>query len=710
MLTLQVMGKRFTIVAVTAVAILLAGIAFAVSRLYAPGRGEAKAQLPQGWTVLSAVPSDAVAVFVFDGSAKANKVLADSTGLLKAAIAPDSPAFMDFIRSLGRSKMAISLHNSGSLVPLVAAEIPLADSITKVMALNTGLKLQEKDGYVIASKSETFVKASARNLEEGTSVLGSKSLQGLLQKVSAPAVLLVNHSHAPKITDVYASGKMRKHAGFLKNLAPWSAWTIQVPEKDNITLKGISAKGDAPASWFNAFGGKGSQDALFPEALPYFAGWAISLPIEDVDATIAARRAFEDGNGRLGAFNKALKARPAKDITVEEWIKSLQPKELVKASFRADDGVQHQVLLLRSGKDLKYGKESANAYSGCLAAVFGEEFKIQDSTCAQVNAKWSVFGDTPSVQAFQDKEFLGYTLKDRMADASISAPKGFVAYASLGDEPSVITDILGTRLAGPVEAFAKGAGYAPAVISADLSGELPSMSIRLDKRALKGTKVQVLERDTTVVVPTGYFPVKNFTTGKTNHLYQNSHGAICLNDENGKGVWGIPFKGSLCGRVQNIDYFANGKIQFLFASGSKLYLLDRLGHWVNGFPVELGKDVLLGPDAYDFTGAGGYTVMVLHKDNTLERYNLHGKKPEGWKGIKAPETIKDLPELIEFKDRRYWAVRTSVRTLIYPFEGGEPLIKDEGGKMIKPDAKLTVTSKGVSAECYDGKERDFKLN
>ena len=92
---------------------------------------------------------------------------------------------------------------------------------------------------------------------------------------------------------------------------------------------------------------------------------------------------------------------------------------------------------------------------------------------------------------------------------------------------------------------------------------------------------------------------------------------------------------------------SNKKIQFLFAAGSKLYLLDRLGHWVNGFPVELGKPVLLGPDAYDFTGAGGYTVMVLHKDNTLERYNLHGQKPEGWKGIKAPETVKNLPELLE---------------------------------------------------------------
>ena len=100
------MGKRFTLAAITAVALLLAGIAFAVSRLYAPAKSEAGSQIPQEWSVLRAVPSDAVAVFVFDGSAKAAKVLADSTGLIKAAITPDSQDLMAFIQGLSRSKVA----------------------------------------------------------------------------------------------------------------------------------------------------------------------------------------------------------------------------------------------------------------------------------------------------------------------------------------------------------------------------------------------------------------------------------------------------------------------------------------------------------------------------------------------------------------------------------------------------------------------------
>jgi hypothetical protein len=46
---------------------------------------------------------------------------------------------------------------------------------------------------------------------------------------------------------------------------------------------------------------------------------------------------------------------------------------------------------------------------------------------------------------------------------------------------------------------------------------------------------------------------------------------------------------------------------------------------------------------------------------------------------------------------------------VYGFDGGEPLTKDEGGKMIRPDSQITPSSRGISVDCYDGKTRDIKL-
>jgi hypothetical protein len=702
------MAKRSTIAAIVLVAVLLAGIGYAVTKLYTEmPEEETAAPAPSGWSVLRAVPSDAAAVLVFDGSTKSARILADSTGLLQAVVAPGNDAFMAFVQSLGRRKMAVSLHNSGTLVPLVAAQIQPTDTLALQLAVKAGLKTVEKEGFLIASRSETFVKASARHLEEGLSILGTGHLQDLVAKVSGSVVVLVSHAHSAKLLQTYA-GKDWQKGSFVKALTSWSAWTLQDLQKDNILLKGMTLPGESSASFFSAFNGIPAPEAEFPEAVPYYTATAVAAPIPDVDAFLAARRKEEDGQGRLGLFNKSLKAKAGRALSPEEWFRSLQPREVARITFYSDGNLR-EALLVKSAKDLKLGQAS-NEYAGCLALVAGESFSAVDTVAASLGGKWTAFADAPAIEALQNQSVKEYTLKNRLADASVSLGDGLVAYASLTDAPDFLAGRLSKDLALPLREWALGAGFAPASASLDLSDSYPSLRVQLSTHTLKSNKVQVMERDTTVEVPAGPYTVYNYYTKKNNQLYQNASLSICLNDENGKGVWGIPFKESLCGRVQDIDYYKNGKIQFLFAAGDRLYLLDRLGHWVNGFPVKLPKAVLLGPDVYDFTGAGGYTVMVLHKDNSLERYNLHGQKPDGWKGISAPETVKNLPELLEVKGKNYWVVRTSVRTLVYPFAGGEPLVKEEGNKMLRPDAELKVTSKGVSGECYDGRNREFKLN
>lgn len=703
------MAKRSTIAAIVLVAVLLAGIVFAVTKLYTETPEEETPAPPtvSGWSVLRAVPSDAAAVLVFDGSSKSARILADSTGLLQAAVAPGNSAFMAFIQSLGRRKMAVSLHNSGTLVPLVAAQIQPTDTLAKKLAAQAGLKTVEKEGFLIASRSETFVNASVRHLVEGLSILGTGHLQNLVGQVSGSAVVLVSHAHSAKLLQTYA-GKEWQKSSFVKDLTSWSAWTLQDLQKDQILLKGISLPGEASASFFKAFAGMQAPVAEFPEAVPYYTGSAVAVPIPDVDAFLNARRREEDGQGRLGLFNKSLKAKAGRSLSPEEWFRSLQPREVARITFN-QDGQLRQAVLVKSAKDAKQAP-APNEYAGCLALVAGENFSAVDTVFASLGGKWMAFADAPALQALQDKSIKEYTLKNRLADASVSLGGGLVAYASLTDAPDLPARLLSKDLSVPLKEWALGAAFVPASASLDLSEDYPSLRVQLSTHTLKSNKVQVMERDTTVEVPAGPFTVYNYYTKKNNQLYQNKSLSICLNDENGKGVWGIPFKEPLCGRVQSLDYYKNGKIQFLFAAGDKLYLLDRLGHWVSGFPARLPKAVLLGPDVYDFTGAGGYTVMVLHKDNTLERYNLHGQKPDGWKGIVAPETVKNLPELVEVKGKNYWVVRTSVRTLVYPFAGGEPLVKEEGNKMLRPDAELKVTSKGVSGECYDGRNREFKLN
>lgn len=227
---------------------------------------------------------------------------------------------------------------------------------------------------------------------------------------------------------------------------------------------------------------------------------------------------------------------------------------------------------------------------------------------------------------------------------------------------------------------------------------------------MKRSKAPETERDVHISVPDGPFTVKNSATGKNNTLVQNPNMTLSLRDENGKGLWTVPFSEKLCGTVTGVDYFSNGKIQFLFGAGSKIWLLDRLGRFVKPFPLELGKKIVLGPAAYDFSGAKKYNILVLHDDNTIRMYNLQGKVPEGWQDITSADTIVSLPERVVAGQKSFWVVRTSRQTLVFPFMGGRTLTDFSGDSMLMPDTAVKADADGsLSAVSYSGKTRKIKL-
>ena len=119
--------------------------------------------------------------------------------------------------------------------------------------------------------------------------------------------------------------------------------------------------------------------------------------------------------------------------------------------------------------------------------------------------------------------------------------------------------------------------------------------------------------------------------------------------------------------------------------------------------MDLGKDILLGPKAYDFNQNRKYNVMVLHTDNTLGLYDLKGRLRDDWTGFDTDETIKSLPELLEVNASLYWVVTTSLQTVICDFTG-RPVADFSGSKKLRPGAEIRPYSgDSVEIETYDGK-------
>ena len=695
------MSRKSLILCLSVLAFLVVGTGIAVAFLYKDtdaGRKTATVKVADhdGYRLLSAVPSDAVLVACFSD------------------------------RSPLKSDMAVSLHYSGKLLPLYVydagkpSETPSEEAAALMESLEgKGLAAEyavAERSMVVASESEVLVQSSLRHIGKSMSVMDAPGFAEASGTVSGKDVLFMSNVHASYLMPAVFTRKYTSYSGFVSRLSDWTAFDVSESD-DEFSLLG-SVVYDKDASEFMTVLQKSVPAASsVAEILPSYTVFAASVPVGDLETYTDAYKSFLDSRNALQKSLSAQKVMEDKaGISPYDFMVNAGVKEAATASFMVA-GKLEKINLLKTGKkmpELLEGKEKEWPYAGFASSVFGNLFSLEDESCFTWMDGWIISGSEKAVEEYVSGRAMGYTLKQYMADASqddllAERKSSFVAYLSFSEDYKVLDNVFKTAFLKMIAPLYEGAEYAPMVFSVAPGKNAPSLSMDMMKLQLQKTKAPAFERDTTVVVPKGPFEVKNSGTGKMNRFYQNSHLSLCLS-EDGKDLWGIPFKEPLCGRASNVDYYANGKLQIIFGAGSRIYILDRLGRFVSGFPIDLKKEILLGPDVYDFNGTKKYNIMVLHKDNTVEMYNLKGQKPSSWKGIKASETIKSLPEKITVGGSSFWVVRTSLQTLVYPFYGGDPLTAFEGDQMIRPDSEVkAVDGTTVEAVCYDGKRRTVKL-
>ena len=753
------MNRKSLIICLAALGAMLLAMVIAIAVLYHDG-DKKETKVETRYELFQAVPSDAVAMACLSHVKDVSQPAFSGFAFLSSL--SDAVSQGQFA-TLSEAPMAFSLHYSGKLAPLyifdagAASQNPSSDaSALMEFGRSKGLQTEYVDcssvlegeglalrSLILMAETETLLKSSRRHLSQGLSVMGNPGFSQAAEAAAGTDLLFVSYAQAkPLFSSVFNrtyfketygdsgySAAYTSRAAYAGTLAQWSAFSVGMEESAPMALKGIHVFEDDASEFMSVLMESAGGISQISTILPSYTYYALSLPMSETVAYIEAYMAYLDSKQALPEYNRTQKELQKRDaLSPAEFVRRIGVKEVATATFGNQSSplkvnlvkVGRQDTIMFKGTGVKAFKGYVPevhkfAFPGHVAAVFGGYFQLQDESCFTYVDGWLITGSRAAVEEFQSGRAGEYTLSQYMADAGkddLVAREGTVlaAYLDLGADEGTLNKILNEPLSGILKGFSKDVEYAPMVMTAYKKRGKVATDIVAFNLSMEHVKAPEFERDTVVVIPEGPFRVKNSGTGRMNLFYQNSNGAICLKEEDGKGIWGVPFGKPLCGTAHTVDYYANGKLQILFGSGSSVYLIDRLGRFVTGFPIDLGKEILLGPDVYDFNGAKAYNIMVLHKDKTIEMYNLKGQKPASWKGIALQETIKGLPERIEVGGRTYWIVRTSKQTLIYPFTGGEPLTTFTGQQMIMPDSSVDVIDEAsVQVQCYDGKARIVKV-
>lgn len=122
----------------------------------------------------------------------------------------------------------------------------------------------------------------------------------------------------------------------------------------------------------------------------------------------------------------------------------------------------------------------------------------------------------------------------------------------------------------------------------------------------------------------------NFLNGEKELLALDKSNNLYLISRTGKILWKRQFEKPVLGQIQQIDFYNNGNLYFLFNTANRIYLLDRTGQDVQNYPIKLSSAAVKGLLAVDFEGKKEYTYFVPCGNNNIYGYEQSGKPVPGW--------------------------------------------------------------------------------
>ena len=124
--------------------------------------------------------------------------------------------------------------------------------------------------------------------------------------------------------------------------------------------------------------------------------------------------------------------------------------------------------------------------------------------------------------------------------------------------------------------------------------------------------------------------VKSHVSRANEILIQDSLNDISLVSMDGKVLWNLPIGDEITSDILQVDFYNNGKLQYIFTTHDAIHIIDRLGNYVAPYPVYLkGKDIRY-LSIVDYDRSKKYRFLVSEQNGKLWMYDKSGNNLEGW--------------------------------------------------------------------------------
>lgn len=170
----------------------------------------------------------------------------------------------------------------------------------------------------------------------------------------------------------------------------------------------------------------------------------------------------------------------------------------------------------------------------------------------------------------------------------------------------------------------------------------------------------------------GPFKVTDHTDGSHKYVVFDDYRQVYLINDQGDIVWKKQLEEKPISDVFEVDYYKNGKIQYLFNTANYVYMIDLTGALMKDYPVKLNSEAAAGLSLIDYNNDKDYRILIPGKNGQVYNYQKDGSLLKDWK---SKNTNKNIVKPV------HHVVANSNDYLIAESDDGDAIMFDRTGKV-----------------------------
>jgi hypothetical protein len=158
-------------------------------------------------------------------------------------------------------------------------------------------------------------------------------------------------------------------------------------------------------------------------------------------------------------------------------------------------------------------------------------------------------------------------------------------------------------------------------------------------------------------------------------------------DQNGSIMWAVPVVEYPMGDVYMVDYYKNGKYQYMFNSKNYIYLYDLNGNRVENYPIKLPLEAVAPMTLVDYDHNKNYRILIPLADGKVYNFRIDGTETQGWKYPSMKSAIRNKVQVFRLGTKDFLVICDTAGNAIYANRRGES----------RMDAQLAFTNNPKTA-------------